>query len=832
MFRPIRDGLGVVVLLALAALALAVPALAAPEEKDGRINFAVRLEPVDLAPGGEGVLVVTSILEYEYHVYADDAEAVTWRTIPVDGVTYHVPKADSMTWEDFEKTPGRLTWTQPMLKPLAGFPEAPPDAVWEEGYDFEIRIPVTLAPSVVSDAGIGIVVDYSACDEMNCFDRILGHEVVVRLGKSPLAPEAAGGVRRLVQGPAPESDAAHVTLEIRDREDDDGSVAVITFHPSEGYHLYLPGSPEGLPIEVEPLEDEGITWGDWDYEQTDESFEEPFEVHVPFVRDGARRLRIRVLWQGCNDMGCDDPQSAIIAVRWVAEGEEIPGPVAPPPSTVDPGGEGAPGPAPVEIPAGKKVLVEPIETVPFPVVHGDDLDQPRRDDDWTVVDADAVTVAKPGSDLEEKWASSWILFLGTVFLFGIGLAFTPCVLPIIPLTISVIGGGNPDLKKSRLTVLLVVYVAGLSLTYGAAGAVSGMLGEAIDLEAAFQNPLALWIIAGIFFVLAAGMMGFFELQPPAWMERMRGGAQTRSGTLVGSFLLGILAAVIASPCTGPFVVGMLAFVATMQDPLLGFLLFGTLGLGMGAVFFAAGSLNLLARPGPWMVWVRYAFGVILFGVALYLLANAGQFDVDEAGYTDDVIVLFAVGFAVALVAWWAVARHLHRKEGEKIDVARMRGAILSISLVIATGAVAFLTRPASAGSEGWVKLTSVAHLQEEVARATEEGRPVVVDVWATYCTHCKEYDVVVADDPYLAKAFAEMVRLKIDETDGNRVDLRRAVGLPDGAKPRMAFFDEKGRIRRAADIAGWYGGNSGAELQKRVDFLFWRTVAESAPGDD
>jgi len=104
----------------------------------------------------------------------------------------------------------------------------------------------------------------------------------------------------------------------------------------------------------------------------------------------------------------------------------------------------------------------------------------------------------------------------------------------------VIGGGNPDIKKSRLTLLLSTYVLGLTLAYGTAGAVAGFLGEAINLAAAFENPAVIWTIALIFIAMAAGMMGFFELQPPAWMERMRGGAQKRSGTIVGSFLLGIL----------------------------------------------------------------------------------------------------------------------------------------------------------------------------------------------------------------------------------------------------------------------------------------------------
>ena len=812
MIRPLRDRLPILALAVLAVLLAAGPVFAGPQERKGQIGFAVRLEPADLAPGGEGVLVVTSVIEQELHVYVDGDEAVRFKPLAVDGVTYHVAHPEKWTnWEVHEATPGKVTWTKPIVRPIPGFPDAPPDPVWEEGHDFEIRIPVTLSPEVAPDAEIGLVFDYSACDEASCYARIHGAHAVIKLGLAPADPGGdtpgtepvpAPGPAQPAYGVFPQSDAASVTLEIRD-----GPVAVVTFTPSFGYYIHGPDvMSTDIPLTVEPLEDEGITWGDWDFDEADEKLTTPYAVRIPFQHDGAKRLRIRVGWQGCAESGtCEQPQPGLLVATWGGARVE------PSPPLVDPNEEnGTRGPAPppvpvpevVELQPGEKVLVKPSETLPFPVVHGDDLDQPRTDDDWEIREAGAFAVAQNRSDFEQKWKDYGVLFLGIIFLLGAGLAFTPCVLPIIPLTISVIGGGNPDIKKSRLTVLLTVYVLGLTLTYGAAGAAAGLLGEAINLAAAFENPAVIWTIALIFVLMAAGMMGFFELQPPAWMERMRGGAQKKSGTIVGSFLLGILAAVIASPCTGPFVVSMIAAAAT-NGPLLGFLWLGTLGLGMGAVFFAAGSLNLLARPGPWMVWVRYAFGVILFGFALYLLANSGQLD--------NVILLFAVGFLVALIAWWAVTRHLHRREGERIEVARLRGAIISVCLIITTGIVAFLARAPAA--EGWIKLEDVAHLKREVARATEEKKPVVVKVGATWCTYCKAYDGVIAGDAYLRDAFEGMVRLKIDVEKDTRDDLREAVGLEAG-QPRMVFFDEAGRIRRAADIQEWEGDGSAVRAEE------------------
>lgn len=827
MMRPIRDRLPILVLAVLAVLLVAGPLFAEPEVRKGQIDFRVSLEPADLGPGGEGVLVVTSVIEHELHLYVDGDEAVRFKPIPVKGVTYHVQNPKKWTnWEVLEKAPGKVTWTKPTMRPIPGFPNAPPDVVWQEGHDFEIRIPIALSEEVAADAEIGLVFDYSACDEGACYARVRGAKATVTLGAKAADPSATDPVTRPAADPKadpaavpvvadrdggkptygafPASDAASVSLEIQD-----GPVAVVTFTPSFGYYVHGPDvvSPD-IPITVEPLEDDGITWGAWAFDEADEKIQTPYAVRLPFQRDGAQRLRVRVGWQGCDEIGqCDRPQEHVLVATWETASEKPPVPLVDPREDdgTSPPEPAPPAPETVELQPGGKVLVEPSAELPFPVVHGDD-----------------IGVAKPSSDFEEKWKKYGILVLGIVFLFGVGLAFTPCVLPIIPLTISVIGGGNPDIKKSRLTILLSVYVLGLTLTYGAAGAAAGFLGEAINLSAAFENPIVIWTIALVFIVMAAGMMGFFELQPPAWMDRMRGGAQKKSGTLIGSFLLGILAAVIASPCTGPFVVSMIAFAAT-KGPLLGFLLFSMLGLGMGAVFFAAGSLNLLARPGPWMVWVRYAFGVILFGFALHLLANSGQFDLDKTKSVDDKILLFAVGFVVALLAWWAVARHLHRKEGERIEVARLRGAILAVCLIVTTGLVAFLIQWPSAG---WITIKDVAHLRQEVERGKKEGRPVVVKISATWCTYCKAYDGVIANDAYLKKTFDDMVRLKIDVEKDPRDDLRQAVGLP-GGQPKMVFFDKRGRIRRGADIQQWHGEESDDELKKRVDFLNGKAGTES-----
>jgi thiol:disulfide interchange protein DsbD len=351
-------------------------------------------------------------------------------------------------------------------------------------------------------------------------------------------------------------------------------------------------------------------------------------------------------------------------------------------------------------------------------------------------------------------------------------------------------------------------VAGLSVAFGTLGLVASLGGS--SMSAAFVTPAATWAIAGIFALLAFGMMGVYEMQPPQWLMKVQGGAQGRGGSIVGAFLLGAVAAVLASPCTAPVVAGLLVFTAKEGNAVLGFIMFATLGLGMGAVLFAAGALNFAMRPGPWMVWVRYAFGVLLVGVALYYVANSELLSP---------VGVFVGGFAIAALAWFLIAWHLMRKEGAQRPEAQKRGFQVALLLVAITASVAFLTKPAP-GLE-WTKVADVEHVKREVASARASGQPVVVDIWATWCFYCKRYESLINADDGLRAGFEKMKRLKIDVTNDERNDLRRALGMRRG-QPQMIFLDGQGRILQSAHLEGWQGDKDASRgaLQKRVDLLF------------
>ena len=210
----------------------------------------------------------------------------------------------------------------------------------------------------------------------------------------------------------------------------------------------------------------------------------------------------------------------------------------------------------------------------------------------------------------------WMWFLAA-FLGGLALNLTPCVYPMIPVTVAFFSGQAPG--RLGYTVWLgLLYVLGMALMYALLGSLVSQTGALLG--SWLQQPAVLLVIAGVVVALALGMFGMYELRPPAWLTQRLG--QAPSGSL-GAFGMGVAVGVIAAPCIGPFVLGMLLFVGQLANPALGFWLLLTLGLGMGLPYVLLGVwANRLAswpKAGPWMVWIKRGLGIVLLGLAFYLI---------------------------------------------------------------------------------------------------------------------------------------------------------------------------------------------------------------------
>jgi thiol:disulfide interchange protein DsbD len=342
--------------------------------------------------------------------------------------------------------------------------------------------------------------------------------------------------------------------------------------------------------------------------------------------------------------------------------------------------------------------------------------------------------------------SSALLFSLTA---GLLTALTPCVYPMIPITISIFGG-KQNTGRVRALVLATAYVAGIAAMFGTLGTVFALLGKAFGTFLA--NPWVIVPLALFFTAMAASMFGAFELNLPSGLQARLSRVGGRG--VLGAFLMGIVGGIIAAPCTGPPLAGILAYVATTRDAPYGFALLATYAAGIGVPFWVlAGFSMTLPRSGAWMESVKSIFGIALLVAALYYLKNVVPFLAHltnpHPGFLLGALALVAAGVAVG-----AVHLSFHDRIG-----ARVRKA-LGIALC-AAGLFA---------TTNWVltpRLTPLHwHDLEDaaVAEATAKSQNLLVDFRADWCLPCKELEIKVFADPRVVEELQKFVLLKVDLT--------------------------------------------------------------------
>lgn len=723
----------------------------AGDKATGEIDIDVALEPADAAPGSEATLIFT------LKPLDKDAEKLPgMHFIYSEGekaLKYKPLQADGVTYHL-----DKATRSEP--GEVKDYDEV--HKAWDK--PFEMRVPVTIGKEVARGTRLGLSFDYYGCLQgVACYAKVPNHKAFVVLGGNVALLEV-----KVSEAVGSAADGG--TVEVEWNEDE--SVALVTFTPEFLHWMYGPGAAGGKPITVTPVAQEGVEWGEFTIDAP-EKIDTAYTVKVPLKKRSpdVKRVEIEATFQACDAALCKSPVPATLRIDW-------------------------PGAAPVaEVVEEEK----PKGEILFPVVEDDELGQAESD----------------SSLLTRLLHDTPILGFGFIFIIGLGLAFTPCVLPILPITVSVISGGNPDIPPKRLATLLGTYVLGLCMTFATMGVIAAMTGGAMS--AIFAMPAVQWGFVVVFLLLAFAMYGIYELQPPAWMMKLQGGAQKRSGSMIGAFMFGCLGAIIASPCTGPAIAVLLIETAKTGSEVYGFAMFFTLGLGMGAVLFAAGSLNFLMRPGPWMVWVRHTFGIAMVAVAIYYLS---QYQL--IGETARWIIGGIVCVLVVIGLTW----HRHKKEGEQLGVARMHALKVGALTALAVGFVAWYTKVPD-NLLSWTYVKSPQHLQELVAESNSQGKPVVVDFWGDWCTNCKVYDERIAVTPTLRERFERITRIKVDlSEDEVRWPMRHALGVEGSGAPIMVFIDREGRIRRNADVVGLIENE---DLAKHIDLVL-REGADS-PGE-
>jgi thioredoxin:protein disulfide reductase len=375
------------------------------------------------------------------------------------------------------------------------------------------------------------------------------------------------------------------------------------------------------------------------------------------------------------------------------------------------------------------------------------------------------------------WAMLWTL-LG-IFAGGMALNLTPCVYPLIPITVSYFGGQATKGGEGRgkLVVHGLCYMLGLALTNSLLGVVASLTGGLMG--AMLQNPFVLIVVAGVLVFFATSLFGLWEMRLPIGLTQAA--AKSYTGYF-GTLFMGATLGVVAAPCIGPFVLGLLTWVASMGSPWIGFIVFFTLSLGLGLPLFIlamfSGQLEKLPRSGGWMIWVRKLMGWVLVGMAAHFIRPLlpGQ---------GGVILLALVSISAGLHLGW-----IDKSQANFRAFPLLKSGAGIAGLILAT----FLVATMAMQGPG---VTWKPYAEETLKEAQNLKRPVIIDFYATWCTPCRELEEVTFHQPDVVRlAEKNFTMVKVDVTKGGNPyyeELLRKYSVK--GVPTIVFLDADGKER-------------------------------------
>jgi thioredoxin:protein disulfide reductase len=387
-------------------------------------------------------------------------------------------------------------------------------------------------------------------------------------------------------------------------------------------------------------------------------------------------------------------------------------------------------------------------------------------------DADPI-----GSQSLQGWAMLWTL-LG-VFAGGLALNLTPCVYPMIPITVSFFGGRTTRDNPNQFKLVLhgLCYLLGLAATNSALGVAAALTGGLMG--AVLQNPIVLALVAGVLILFATSLFGFWELRLPGALTQAAG--RSHSGYF-GSLFMGLTLGIVAAPCIGPFVLGLLTWVAGMGNPWLGFLIFFILSLGLGTPLFVlalfSGQLQRLPKAGGWMLWVRNLMGWVLVGMAAYFIRP-----------------ILPEILKIALPAAVALAAGLHLGWLDK-NQAGFR-AFPWLKTFVGTACLVLATFWITAWAMRGPGIDWQTYSETTLQQASAQQKPVIIDFYADWCTPCRELEEVTFHHADVVRqARDDFIMIKVDVTKGGNPlheQLLKQYGIQ--GVPTIVFLDEHGNER-------------------------------------
>lgn len=498
-----------------------------------------------------------------------------------------------------------------------------------------------------------------------------------------------------------------------------------------------------------------------------ETYRKQVDIRIPVERNSAQAttVRLKVTSQGCADLGvCYTPMDSTAKIRLAALGA-------------------APSPPP-----------RPLET--------SSVSEGAR----SIAPAPRFSLFASDRDIAALFAGSpWLLIL-IFFGFGLLLAFTPCVLPMVPILSGIVAGEGKRLNKLRALALSVSYVLGMAVTYAAAGVAAAYSGSM--LAAALQNPWVLGVFALVFVWLALSMFGFHDLQLPGFLRHRVSSAHQRlkGGRIASVAAMGVLSALIVSPCVAAPLAGALLYISQTGDVARGGAALFAMAIGMGVPLIAVGVSEgaLLPKAGPWMDGVKKFFGVLLLAVAIWIVSPvipaAAQMLLWAALLIGSATFLRALdplpANASGYARLWKGAGLIGLVAGIAILVGALAG---SRDPLRPLAAFAGASAPAEA-PVNWTPVSSITDL-DEILR--QPGRPAMLDFYADWCVSCKEMERFTFSDPRVRGRLGNMLLLRADVTANSQQHKLLLKRFSLFGPPGIIFFDSSGREIQGLRVVGY-----------------------------
>jgi thiol:disulfide interchange protein DsbD len=523
----------------------------------------------------------------------------------------------------------------------------------------------------------------------------------------------------------------------------------------DGWHIHSnkPNDPSLIPSKV-TLGDKNYVLSQVNYPKAKELksdiseqplvvFEKDFtitgSIKIPAsAASGKVKIPIIFSYQGCNDKTCMPPSDAKNTIEVTIEGGSV----------------NAAEPAKTE--GGNTVIEQSKETIqPANGSQAQNSATPSVQSETT----------KESTDFESR---GLLLNLLVIFLGGLALNLTPCVYPLIPITIGYFGGQTEG-RTSKLFILGLLYVLGLSITYSVVGVVTALSGSLFG--ALLQSTAVIIIICLIFVALALSMFGLYEFKlPDSWVMKA-GGA--RSGRF-GAFFMGLTMGIVAAPCVGPFVFSLITIVAEKADPFYGFLVFFILSLGLGLPYLVlalfSGKLKSLPRAGLWMEAVKHIFGFIMIGMALYFAAPLIPREINKF-----VLPVYGILASVYLLFF---DKSANSSKGFKTIK-----TVLSILVIIAS---IYFGWPVKEDHGNWQNFDANVYAQ------TVGKDKIIIDFWADWCMQCKELDAKTFSNEKVKEVLKGFTGFKSDLTKSNDQVSKIYKDFKIISLPTVLIFDSKG----------------------------------------